>query len=122
MIAQLKKISVPNGVLFVTDAQGGIEPAPIRGAQVLSTPSCVAFACQIDCEGETTISAGDAKDSHSDKRLLFDGVLETPSRHLIISNVERLSVLTAPVPNPHTRIRIWTNRALQPDEISIDLE
>src|SRR5688572_12235378 len=54
------RVLVPNGVLFITDIQGGDSPQPVRGARVLSTPSCIGFACEFDSEGETDIWLGPA--------------------------------------------------------------
>jgi hypothetical protein len=114
---QSVKVRGPNGVVFVRDSRGGVAPEPVRGAQVLSTPSCIALACMIDGEGETSILIGNGLALDPGGRPLFDGMIETPSCTVAISTVERSSVAEAKVTGIHTRIRVWTNRAFLPDRL-----
>jgi len=116
------KIAVPNGILFVTDIQGDESPQPVRGARVLSTPSCIGFACEFDSEGETDVWLGSSGPARRDHFLLFDGQLETPNRAVAVRLVGGAIALSAPVTRTATRVRIWLNRPDQADKVTIGLD
>jgi hypothetical protein len=104
------KIAVPNGLLFVRDA--GILNIPDlddERASYWSIPTCVMIQCLVDSEGETSVTIGGANQVEPDRKLLFDGTLETPSRKVILEIVPGEKVLEMSVPFATNRIRIWTD-------------
>jgi hypothetical protein len=72
-------------------------------------------------DGDTQVTLGSAPEVDPGVSPAFDGLLETPSREVVVSTVEHETVLTAPVPAARTRVRIWTNHPTEPDEVTIGL-
>jgi hypothetical protein len=104
------KIAVPNGLLFVRDSKNlNIPDLGDEGASCWSIPTCIMIQCLVDSEGETSITIGAANEVKTDRKLLFDGTLETPSRKVILEIVPGEKVLEMGVPFATNRIRIWTD-------------
>ena len=90
------RIAPPYSLIFVSDVDGGASPECTGGKSLWATPSCIAVG-------------------------VFDGVLETPSKAVIISTAEHETVMNANVPTQSTRVRIWTNHPTEPDRIIVGL-
>jgi hypothetical protein len=116
------KVAPRNSLLFISDPNGGVAPEPVRGAQILSTPSCISVACLMFQDGETEVTLGSAREVGPENFAAFDGLLETPNRAVVVSTVEGDTVLEARVPRLMTRIRIWVNRPREPDRVVIGLD
>jgi len=116
------RIAPSNSLLFISDPNGGEAPDPVRGALVLSTPSCISVACLMWQDGETEVSLGSDVGVHENWIVAFDGMLETPNRSVVVSTVEGNAVLEAHVPGTRTRVRIWLNRLSEPDRVAIELQ
>lgn len=112
-------LAPPNSVLFIADASKGEVPEFIPDLLVLSTDSMISMGCLPDVDGETTVTLGNGADVIRPAELVFDGMLKTPTRRVVVATVEDDMVLAAVVPNVETRIRIWTNRTREPDEVVI---
>lgn len=95
---------------------------PTRGPMVLSTASCISFRCFPEQDGPTEVVLGKAKDVNPGDQPVFEGELETPTRTVIVSNVERETVLKAEVPEIRTRLRIWMNHPQWPSTVIVGLE
>lgn len=118
-MSQSRRIAPPNSLLFIEDISGGEVPRPVRGAQILSTPSCVSVACVAFMDGETEVVLGSASEVDPGGFPAFDGTIATPSRKVVVTTVEEEIVLETPVPDVTTRVRIWTNRMREPDRVKI---
>jgi hypothetical protein len=105
------KVAVPNGLLFVKDSMIADVPNEDYGnaAPVWSIPTCLVVCCLIDCEGETDITVGAVTDILQQHKPVFDGILETPSRKLVLDLVSQEKVLEVGVPSPKNRVRVWTD-------------
>jgi hypothetical protein len=121
MLQQIK-ISPINSLLFIEDVSGGTPPEPIWGAKVLSTPSCISFACFPEQDGPTEIAIGPSNEVEPGPLLVFDGDLDTPSRIVIISGVEIERVLSVDVAQQKTKVRIWYSHPKWPDKITISVD
>jgi hypothetical protein len=121
-MTQQIKISPLNSLLFIEDVKGGIPPEPIWGANILSTPSCISFACFPEVDGPTEITIGPSSEVRPGPILLFDGDLETPSRVVIISGVEIGRVLSVAVAHPKTKVKIWYSHPKWPDKVTISVD
>ena len=119
----LKSISIApsNSLLFVHDASGGTVPEITREHRIWSTASCVAFGCLMFQDGETEVTLGPGAEMNQTSRPAFDQYVETPTLSVVVSTVENDVVLQATVPTRATRVRIWTNRAAEPDKVFIGL-
>lgn len=115
------RIAPPNSLLFLTDAGGGEVPEWRRGVPILSSPSSISFSCLAFADGETDVTLGSARDVDPGTPPAFEGVLETPSRTVTLSTVERQKVLESAVPSARTRVRIWTNHPTEPDKVIVGL-
>lgn len=118
-MSQSRRIAPPNSLLFIEDISGGEAPYPVRGAQVLATPSCVSIACLAFMDGETEIVLGAAAEVDPGGPQAFDGIIATPSHTLVVTTVENEKILETTVPGFRTRVRVWTNRAREPDRVIV---
>lgn len=118
MYAQTR-VAPPNSLLFISDPNGGIGPEFIRGRLILSTPSCISVGCRMFADGETLVLLGSATEVDPGDPPAFDGMLDTPNRAVVISTVERETVLAMPVPSSRTRVRIWVDHPTEPDKVIV---
>ena len=116
-----KMVRPPNSLLFISDMGGGEAPVPIRGVRLLSTSSCVSVGCYPEQDGPTEVVLGDAPEVDPGYAPAFDAALETPDRTVVVSTVERESLLEAPVADSRTRIRVWLNHARWPDKVIVGI-
>ena len=112
------KIAPPNSLLVVSDLHGGIPPAVTRGPRLWWTPSCIMIGCLSFMDGETEVSLG-RQEPHGATRPAFDGILDTPSKMVVVSTVEWTPILSTSVESTKTRVRIWTNHPTEPDDVWI---
>jgi hypothetical protein len=115
------KIRPVNSLVFISDRDGGEAPYPVRGALILSTPSCISVGCYPEQDGPTEITLGKASELDPGTQPAFDGDLETPHHAVIVSTVERSTVLQSAVPDTRTRVRIWLSHPRWPDKVIIGL-
>lgn len=115
------KIRPVNSLLFVSDPNGGVDPEPVRGPMILSTPSCISFRCFPEQDGATEVMLGDAVDVHVGREPAFDGDLETPNRVVVVSTVELKIILQHAVAETRTRVRIWLSHPQWPEKVTIAL-
>jgi hypothetical protein len=121
-MSKSKKIRPVNSLVFVSDSAGGEVPAWIRDVQILSTPSCICVGCYPKQDGPTEIMLGNARELDAGGPAAFDGELETPSRRVVISSVEGITILDSTVPKPRTHVTIWVNHPRWPDRVIIGLD
>lgn len=114
-------ISPPNSLLFLSDPDGGKAPIPVWGAQILSTASCISFACYPEQDGPTKIILGGWNEVDPQTAPAFDGEIETPHRAVVVTTVDQKIVLKAEVPNARTHIRIWLSHPRWPEKVIIGL-
>jgi hypothetical protein len=117
-------LAPPNSLIFIEDARGGLVPDPNRialEAGIISTDTCIAVCCLSADDGPTKITMGPAREVASGEHPAFDGILATPTRTVAVTTVETDGVLVANVPALRTRIRIWTNRPKEPDNVVVGL-
>lgn len=115
------KIAPPNSLLFVSDRDGGNVPEITRHRDLWWTPSCVVIGCLAFMDGETDVVLGGVADVDPGTVPVFDGILETPNRSVVVSTVGWNPALWAEVISQKTRVRIWTNRVREPDNVVIGL-
>ena len=121
-MSAMKKIRPANSLLFISDPEGGSPPVPIRGPMILATPSCISVACYPEQDGPTEIILGAAREVDPGSKPAFNGDLETPNRAVVVSTVERETVLESDVADTRTHVRIWLNHPRWPDKVVIGVE
>jgi hypothetical protein len=119
----LKSISlpVPNAIFFITGSETKDMPEIERGSSIWSTPACIAVGCKPDVDGETKIAIGAPEQVGLAGKPAFDGELQTPSQVVSVDIVPGKKVLEQPVPGTSTRIRIWVNHPIEPNNVTIGL-
>ena len=110
-----------NSLLFLSDPDGGDPPIPVWGARILSTPSCISFACNPAQDGPTEVRMGRREEVAWDTPPAFEGELETPHRAVVISTVDLNVVMKRDVPSTRTHVTIWVSDARWPEHIAIGL-
>jgi hypothetical protein len=121
-MSQSIKIAPPNSLLFVSDPNGGSTPAITGNDMIWATTSCVAIGCLAFMDGETDVTLGRGTEVDPGMTPVFDGILDTPSRAVVVGTSERKNVLRSTTESTNTRIRIWTNRRIEPARVIVGLE
>jgi hypothetical protein len=119
----LKSITlpVPNAIFFITGSDTKNIPEIKRGASIWSTPDCIAVGCTPDIDGETRITLGSLEELRFASEPAFDGELETSSRVVSVDVVPGKKVVEQRVPGASTKVRIWVNSLVAPNDITIGL-
>jgi hypothetical protein len=113
------RVAPPNSLLVISDTDGGIPPEFVPGVLILSTSSCITVGCRMFADGETLVLLGSAAELDPGEPPAFDGMLDTPKRAVVVSTVERETVLETRVPNARTHVRIWVDHPREPDKVII---
>src|SRR5262245_39780542 len=114
-------VSPPNSLVGIVGSRSAEIPTSISrtSASVASTPSCILIGCLMAQDGPTTITLGPEPRVTANDHLIFDGMLETPHRNVVVVTVLWEKLLDATVPNTRTCVRVWVNRLREPDQLFI---
>jgi hypothetical protein len=113
------QIAPPNSFIVVIDrATRDLDvPRVIPGRKnVAGTPSCIAMGTLCNLDGETSLSLTDQAPAGEPA---YDGILETPTRRVSVCSMLLEPFIECDVPGETTRVRVWTNRPSEPDNIQI---
>lgn len=92
----------------------------LRG--VVASDDCINVSALPWNEGETTITLGRFEELPPQAASPgFDGVLNTPEYRVELFDANMPEILSMEVPGTRTRVRIWMNRPLCPDEVIVAL-
>lgn len=108
-----------NSMVFVSDNVASPSPEHVYGALISPGPFCVSVGCYPDVDGETEFILGPSSEVEREDMPRFDGVLETPTRHLIIATVLNDVLLQDEVIDLKTRVRIWSDHPRWPKQIVV---
>ena len=117
----LIRLAPPNSMIFVEDSRGGRIPDSMNQSLISATESCIAVGCQAEDDGETEIVLGYCNNVDTGELPVFDGVLQTPSRKLVVRTVLGTTLLEMPVPRAETKLRVWANDRTEPDQIAVGI-
>jgi hypothetical protein len=119
----IKKLNIRpmNSLLFVSDPEFGIAPTPVWGALILSTPSCISFACYPEQDGPTEVTLGRDGDVDPGVSPVFEGDLDTPHRAVTVTTVDCKTLTKMDVPATRTHVRIWYSHPRWPERVVIGL-
>lgn len=113
------KISVPHGVLFVSDPSERVSiPPDTSAAVVTSTPDCVAVWALSEVDGETVIELAE-KIEKPTGHLVFDGQIGAPGKKVAVSDSGGAVLLEQPVSSTRPKITIWVSNLENPDHVFI---
>jgi hypothetical protein len=116
------RIAPPHSMVFVSDHRYGDVPEITREARIWATSSCIAIGCLSFMDGETEIVLGRLDDVDPGGSPALDQELETPFRTVVVSTSEGDILLSTPVTNLTTHVRVWTNRASEPDKVVVGVD
>ena len=114
-----KKYAPENSIVFISDNLDSPAPEHIRGEMVNFNATCVSVCCYPEVDGPTQFYLGNAAEFDGDMNLVFDGIVETPNKTLIISTVEEHVLLRDTVPDSSTRLRIWISHPQWPEKVVV---
>jgi hypothetical protein len=118
-----KAFRPPNQQIVICDPSSRVEvPVWRKGVPWVATDTCILCMCMIDFEGETTLTLGPGSEVKVDRVPVFDGMLKTPGRRVVLETVWHDPVLETATAGIETRIRIWTNRLETPDEVVVGVD
>jgi hypothetical protein len=117
-----QKLAPPYSIVLISDPAGGKVPYGVRGQLIVATNSSVAVGCLSEVDGETEFVLGASSEVNPGEPPTFEGKISTPSRRLEISSMLGDSILTTPVPQYETMVRIWVNDPKEPDRVIVGIE
>jgi len=108
-----------NLLIFVSDPTATDVPMQGEAQTIRSTEECITIPCLYWDEGDTKVSIGPFSEIAESRIPDFDGVIKTPTRRVVVTDVAITEYLGQYVAGPETRVRVWTNHPTSPDEIKI---
>lgn len=108
-----------NSIVFISDNLKSKPPEHVYRSLVSYNEFCVSVGTYPEQDGETEFSLGKADEVGGDLQLVFDGMIETPSRKLMISTVWDEVLLEDSVADVETRIRIWVDHPRWPQKLVV---
>lgn len=118
-MALTKRMAPPNSVVLVSDLDGGEIPKTMGGSLVSATSTCVAVGCLSEDDGETEFTLASLAEVDRADKPVYEGMLRTPKRHVVIRSVLGEHLLELPVLQEVTKIKIWANDLKEPDNVLI---
>ena len=113
------RVAPPNSLIFLWDERGGAVPEFVANKLVLATSSAVSVGCLAEMDGETEITLGPTGDVDTRGLKVFDDVLETPTRRIVVETSEGEILLREDVSSNRVHVGIWVNRYVEPDKIVV---
>jgi hypothetical protein len=121
MIKSMRRRPPYSQVVIVDPSIQAQVPEWTKGASVVSTDTCILFACLAEMDGETEFTLGDVKEVAPGTHPAFEGTLKTPSRRIALETVEGTSLLQMQTQQQETIVRIWANKAKEPDKVVVGI-
>ncbi|WP_439542457.1 hypothetical protein [Hyphomicrobium sp.] len=118
-MALTKRMAPPNSVVLVSDVDGGEIPKTMGGSLVSATSTCVAVGCLSEDDGETEFTLAPLGEVDRADNPVYEGMLRTPKRHVVIRSVLGEHLLELPVLQEVTEIKIWANDLKEPDKVLV---
>lgn len=117
------KYTPPNSIVFITDTDGGVVPSPENWTNELvhASSTCVCVVCYPEIDGETELMLGsvDEVTTALGLDLVFDGLIATPTKEVMVSDVYVKRLLQTRVPDLQTRIRVWVDHPRWPKKVIV---
>jgi hypothetical protein len=108
-----------NSIIFISDNLKSKPPEHVYGSLVSYNEFCVSVGTYPEQDGETEFSLGRADEVGDALQLVFDGMIETPNRKLIISTVWDEVLLEDSVSDVETRTRVWVDHLRWPQKLVV---
>jgi hypothetical protein len=121
MITPEACIPIPFALVLVQDSRCASVPASMQGQLIALSPCCIAVGSRPEADGQTRLLLGDAHVVDPGDPPLGDCAISTPSRHLTVQTAQGTIIISTPVPETTTVVRIWANHPTEPDELVFGL-
>jgi hypothetical protein len=117
----MKKVefSPINSIVFVSDNLHTRPPVHQDSDLVHFNNESVSVGCYPEVSGSTVFTLGKSKEVSLESEPAFDGMIETPSRKLMITTVLDEILLETDVVDVNTRVRVWLNHPKWPDKVAV---
>lgn len=113
------KFSPINSLVFVWDNLGSEPPEPVWGNLICYNATCVSIGCYPEVDGDTEFFLGKAEEISSEFSVVFDGLIKTPNKSLMISTVDEKILLEDRVSDLETRVRVWVSHPRWPEKVVV---
>lgn len=121
MVVLRKALPVQNCSVLVRDSQHD-EPLFIEGHDVIASGRFgLNISCKPDSDGDTLVAMGPKSEVQPDPFLIFDGVIGTPSRKIIVETILGVNIFEIDVASDLTKISVWTNGHAATERIAIGI-
>lgn len=111
-----------NSLVVVEDPKNQDVPPWEDGKLVVASSTALFVVCYPEIDGPTEIVLGPASEVGLKRAAEYDGDLMTPSRKVVVTNVELKTLLSEKVSGTKTRVRVWLNHDRWPDKVVIGLD
>lgn len=108
-----------NSIVFVSDNLNTRPPLHTDSDLIHFNGESVSVGCYPEIDGDTEFTLGPAKEVVPNFELAFDGMIETPSRKLMITTVLDEILLETDVADLNTRVRVWLNHPKWPNKVVV---
>ena len=129
---KIQKIQPPNSIIFLTGGgelieHGGYVEVPAdridpQKSLVAASRTMLIVCVRPEVDGETELTFGDSRDIDPGWPPGFVGVIATPTRQLIIHDVNGDVLISQPGVPDITRLRIWFSHPRWPERVLIGLD
>ena len=89
---------------------------------VLSSKDCILIPAYYWSDGDTNVTFGSISEMTGIRKPDFDGILNTPNNELILFDAIEPEFASAHVPSTKTRIRVWIDHPIEPENVVIAWE
>jgi hypothetical protein len=113
------EISPQNSILLVSDLNIKDVPDGFHNSIVSATMGCIAIGCRSVDDGTTQIILERTGSYDPIGIQLFSGILNTPSKVLLLSDVVGEVILKIPVTNAISFVEIWASDETEPERIEV---
>lgn len=86
---------------------------------VLSSKDCILIPAYYWSDGDTYVTFGPASEVTEARNPDFDGILNTPNNEIILFDANNPQFAISHVPSEKTRIRVWMDHPIEPQNVVI---
>lgn len=112
---------VPDHNMFILEDSGGGSLPDIdeRLPRIWATETCVIIGCLVRDEGKTRLVLSNSLEDAPDEPPVFMCDIATPSYILQVIETDLSILMQMETAATKTKLRVWTNHASEPDEITV---
>ncbi|WP_426230833.1 hypothetical protein [Pararhizobium sp. DWP3-4] len=117
----VKKITITPEYLsiYVAGRRNVKIPLHMDRQGIFSSPDCINVPAYYWSDGDTNVTFGPITEITGIRKPDFDGILNTPNNELILFDAIEPEFASAHVPSTKTRIRVWIDHPIEPENVVI---